>query len=429
MSVTTVSSSSTSISVPYSCRCAFCGAEFRSEDKISAEGHAFQGGYASESQKTLMGLSSNIKAWSSLPRELDYAEARLEHYRSTVAGGKLAAYLKTGRPRKQDWFRVEKGSGLEAYLKSTVGKTQGQFEKDKARMKAFPYVWKSFDKDEYVKCPQCGKAQPWCYDAFCAGPYAATIVSFIVLGALLFFFPVFGKNMVNLPGLANLAERLTQSSGAVKLAYYVGVFAVPILLCKLLMPLLRKIALRKVAAMPWRAEDLPRYDADFLARLRKELAGPAGNAGAKKSKPAPKPAASDPVETLLVYMDIDKLDSGVYGMAAGQAVAKAVPARLLEGMRLSSGDSNATLRGSANEYVIGITGRASALREAESRLRADEGLKALLSASGIRRGSGEPLVLDGTVQGGELVNPPGHSTSFCGAGFKDAWKKQAEAAE
>ena len=152
----------------------------------------------------------------------------------------------------------------------------------------------------------------------------------------------------------------------------------------------------------------------------------------KKKKPvaaprpaAPRPVAPDPVETLLVYLDIDKLDSGVYGLAAGQAVAKAVPASMLEGMILSSGDSNATLRGSANEYVIGIRGRASALREAEARLRSSGELTALLSASGIRRGAGEPLVVDGTVQNGELVNPPGHSTSFCGAGFKDAWKKQA----
>ena len=138
-------------------------------------------------------------------------------------------------------------------------------------------------------------------------------------------------------------------------------------------------------------------------------------------------AAPGSADALLVYLDIDKLDSGMYGMAAGEAVAKAVPAELLEGMRLSSGDSNATLRGSANEYVIGIQGPEPALGEVEARLRADGGLKALLSASGIRRGAGEPLVADGTVQGGALVNPPGHSTSFCGAGLRGVWEKQKQA--
>ena len=33
------------------------------------------------------------------------------------------------------------------------------------------------------------------------------------------------------------------------------------------------------------------------------------------------------------------------------------------------------------------------------------------------------LTTQGT-QEGELINPPGHGTSFCAAGFKDIWKKQ-----
>ena len=132
---------------------------------------------------------------------------------------------------------------------------------------------------------------------------------------------------------------------------------------------------------------------------------------------------SDPVTVLMVYLDIDKLDSGVYGLAAGRAVARAVPASMLEGMIIFSGDSNETLYGSANEYVIGIKGRASSLRAVEKQLRADASLGAFLSSSGIRMGGNEPLVIDGTVTDGALVDPPGHSTSFCGVGFNDAWKK------
>lgn len=152
----------------------------------------------------------------------------------------------------------------------------------------------------------------------------------------------------------------------------------------------------------------------------------------KKPQPAPaKPAAPRATGMIFVYMDIDKLDSGVYGLAAGEAVAKAVPASMMEGMTIFSGDSRATLNGSANEYVVaiaslaGMAGGDPAMDAVEDRLRADGALAALLSPSGIRRGGvDEPLVADGTVEHGELVNPAGHGTSFCGAGFKGAWKKQ-----
>ena len=61
----------------------------------------------------------------------------------------------------------------------------------------------------------------------------------------------------------------------------------------------------------------------------------------------------------------------------------------------------------------------------EARLRSDTTLGDLLSRTGIRRGnSNEPLVADGVVREGELINPPGHGTSFCAAGFTDVWKKQ-----
>lgn len=88
-----------------------------------------------------------------------------------------------------------------------------------------------------------------------------------------------------------------------------------------------------------------------------------------------------------------------------------------------SGDSAATLNGSANEYVVAFTGNGSQLDRIEALLRADRTLSGFLSASGIcRGGSQEPLVADGTVRNGELTAPAGHSLSFCATGFSDAWK-------
>ncbi len=129
-------------------------------------------------------------------------------------------------------------------------------------------------------------------------------------------------------------------------------------------------------------------------------------------------------ELLSIYLDIDKLGDGAYGLAAGQEVAKALPVSMVEGMSFLSGDSNATLRGNANEYVVGIRGNSAMIGEIESKLRSDERLKGFLSASGIRRGSyGEPLVDDGVIKGGTIVNPPGHGTSFCAHGLRTEWAK------
>lgn len=127
---------------------------------------------------------------------------------------------------------------------------------------------------------------------------------------------------------------------------------------------------------------------------------------------------------VLIYLDIGKLGDGAYGHAAGEAVARVVPASALEGMRIFSGDSAATLAGAANEYAIALSGKADALKPVEDMLRADPALVGLLSASGIRveTATREPLAADGIVQGGGIVNPPMHGTSLCAAGFKNGWK-------
>ena len=128
-------------------------------------------------------------------------------------------------------------------------------------------------------------------------------------------------------------------------------------------------------------------------------------------------------EPLMVYLDIDKLDSGVYGHAAGKVLGKALPASELEGISVFSGDSAATLNGSANEYVVAFAGDGSLIDRIEALLRGDKALEGVLSGRGISRGgSQEPLVADGTVRNGELTAPTGHSLSFCAAGFNDAWK-------
>lgn len=129
-------------------------------------------------------------------------------------------------------------------------------------------------------------------------------------------------------------------------------------------------------------------------------------------------------EPLMVYLDIDKLDSGVYGHAAGKVLGMALPASELEGIAVFSGDSAATLNGSANEFVVAFAGDGARLDRIEAMLRADKTLSGFLSGTAIcRSGAREPLVADGTIRNGELTCAAGHSLSFCAAGFNDAWKQ------
>lgn len=129
-------------------------------------------------------------------------------------------------------------------------------------------------------------------------------------------------------------------------------------------------------------------------------------------------------ELLTVYLDIDKLGSGVYGFAAGKALGKAIPPSELEGISVSSGDSAASLNGAANEYAVRFSGDGSRMDRIETLLRADRTLTDLLSDTGLqRRETNEPLVADGTVRNGKMTAPAGHSLSFCAAGFNDAWKE------
>ncbi|MBQ7656830.1 MAG: hypothetical protein IJS41_10030 [Clostridia bacterium] len=162
MKVSTTATSTASLAVPYTCRCAFCGATIRGEEKITVEGHAFKGGYADATQGGIMKLSASLQASANVPFELEYAEKRLEHYRGIVESGKLKALLETGKKNKADWFQVDLDSVLGNYLLHGPNKTQAQANQDKTHMSAYPYNWKVFDKNTAVKCPACGKTQPWC---------------------------------------------------------------------------------------------------------------------------------------------------------------------------------------------------------------------------------------------------------------------------
>lgn len=243
--VTTIASSTAALKVPYTCRCAFCGATIHGEDKIEAVGYAFANGYASE---TSMNVSSNLRAASNLPFELDYAEQRLAHYRGIVADGKLMAYLKTGRVRKEDFFRVEAGSALEDYLKSG-DKTVGQAERDEARLTDWPYRWKKFDKKSAVRCPECNKLQPWCLNP--SNKDKGAVPALVAFLGVLF--------------------ALTKRDPHPSLKTILLFIALSIVAGAVACLIWRWLRLLNIARKPWKAEDLPVYDAQFLARKRAQL--------------------------------------------------------------------------------------------------------------------------------------------------------------
>ena len=248
MRVSTTSTGTVTLAVPYTCRCAFCGATIHGEEKITAEGHAFTGGYATQSQGEMMKLSAGLQASANLPFELEYAEKRLEHYREIVASGRLKALLETGKKRKEDYFHVDPNSPLGNYLLHGPNKTQLQANNDKTRMSAYPYNWKVFDKKTAVKCPACGRTQPWCESMDGEG---AGIKAFFLGWAVTFIGLVPFMAGVKLPQQLRFLGLLPIVAGIVAgILIYKG---------------LRIKQLHRLTALPWNADDLPRFDEDFLA--------------------------------------------------------------------------------------------------------------------------------------------------------------------
>ena len=110
MKVSTTSTGTVTLNLPYICRCAFCGAAIRGEEKITAEGHAFKRGYATDEQGQMMKLAASQQANAGVPYEIEYAEKRLAHYREIVASGKLKTFLETGKYRKEDLPKIGRAS-------------------------------------------------------------------------------------------------------------------------------------------------------------------------------------------------------------------------------------------------------------------------------------------------------------------------------
>ena len=236
-----------SVELPYSYRCPYCGTQIQDTERINALGYEFKGGYANQASEQILKASAGLRARTNMAYELEYAEKRLDHYRSIVADGRLKAYLETAKAQKADWFRVEPGSPLETYLKETKHKTDVQAKADRAKLRAFPYNWK--DTTVRIKCSQCGQVLPWSIDLSCFWQQGLAGI----IGAAVFFLllAVQGSAKVTWLGIV-----LPCAAGLVA-----GFVSYPFL-CR------RK--LRKYAALPWNAEDLPCFDPVVLAAKKAE---------------------------------------------------------------------------------------------------------------------------------------------------------------
>ncbi len=251
MKVSTTSTGTVSLNLPYTCRCSYCGTIITGEERITAEGHAFTGGYAYGSKGEMMKLAASLRANASVLYEIEYAEKRLEHYRYIVASGKLRAFLETGKEHKEDYFRVDPESNLGKFLQYGPNKTQAQAQQDKARMEQYPYRWHAFDKETAVKCPACGKSQPWCEATDGEKPG----IKAIFLGLLITF-------ILMIPFMAGL-----QLQGALVVLGFVPII-LGIVSGIFIYKALRRKQLRKLAELPWNAGCLPRFDEAFLAQTK-----------------------------------------------------------------------------------------------------------------------------------------------------------------
>ena len=254
MKVSTTSTGTVSLNLPYTCRCSYCGTTIKGEEKITAEGHAFTGGYAYGSKGEMMKLAASLRANASMLYEIEYAERRLEHYRNIVASGKLKAFLETDKEHKEDHFRVDPESDLGKFLLYGPNKTQAQAQQDKARMEQYPYRWKAFDKETAVKCPACGKSQPWCEATDGEGPGIKSIFLGLLITLILL-----------IPFMAGL-----KLQGALVVLAFVPIM-LGVLSGILIYKALRRKQLRKLVELPWNADYLPRFDEAFIAQKKAQF--------------------------------------------------------------------------------------------------------------------------------------------------------------
>lgn len=255
--VTTTSTSGAYVPYTYTCRCAFCGTPFQGEDIVPGGGSAVTRGYASDIQKELMGFASSRRASADAAFRFEYEVKRLDHYRDIVASGKLQRYFETGKVDKADIFRVEAGSALERYLKSEANKDESDAAKDHALLTAFPYEWKEFDRWDAVRCPACDKVQPWCEKVRAKG---AALKAFF-LGVCVFFLCMIPITGIPLLQEAGVAARLAVVTLPLVAGAVAGILAYRAM---------RKKRMKRLAALPWNADDLPRIDPESLAGPRGE---------------------------------------------------------------------------------------------------------------------------------------------------------------
>ena len=88
MKESTTSTGTVTLNLPYACRCAYCGTAIHGEEKITAEGHAFTGGYATGAQGEMMKLAALPWNADDLPRfDEDFlAQAKAQYEQSRQLG-------------------------------------------------------------------------------------------------------------------------------------------------------------------------------------------------------------------------------------------------------------------------------------------------------------------------------------------------------
>ena len=139
------------------------------------------------------------------------------------------------------------------------------------------------------------------------------------------------------------------------------------------------------------------------------------------------------MKKLGILFEIDALGSGLYGYAAYKVLFGLVDPRQLVGCSLSDGDTNATLRGTANQYCIALeTSDARILDAVKKTMQqaSEPGLaapaKRFITDAAV---SHEPLVETGSItSAGELV---GCKTGWIKAAHQEAmeqWRHSPPAA-
>jgi hypothetical protein len=124
---------------------------------------------------------------------------------------------------------------------------------------------------------------------------------------------------------------------------------------------------------------------------------------------------------LLIRFSIEKLNElpGPYDFQKGFLVGRAVPARLLEGMTILSGDTMKTIRGREYSTLVAIEGDRQTLQEEiEPRIMLNEAIFSRKASplTQLVEETEEPLSRVGAVQAGKL-----NDSGWCSKGFLYAW--------